>query len=250
MLLSALVGARAGQLPAASDVLKRVQARMEAVCQDSLTNRFSYIRTNVIDELDGSNKLKKRTVKTYEVMQARGLPQSKLLVVDGRALTVAEQRWRIADEQRLQRTLTQDKSPDYSKPKPWLTDDIVARFAFTVAGRTNSGRHSILILDFKPRPDAPSREMADRIVNKISGRLWVEESEAEIVRLDLRMTEPVKFWGGILGQLDRFDWTLQRRRSAYGVWFNESSSGMVQIRKLFTTTRFKVSEESFNFRRS
>src|SRR5215213_8263711 len=67
MLLSALGGARASQLPAASDVLKRVQARMEAVCEDSLTNRFSYIRTNVIEELDGSNKVKKRTVKTYEV---------------------------------------------------------------------------------------------------------------------------------------------------------------------------------------
>jgi hypothetical protein len=92
--------------------------------------------------------------------------------------------------------------------------------------------------------------MADRVVNKISGALWVDESEAEIVRLDLKMNEPVKFWGGILGQLDRFEWTLLRQRSRLGVWFNERSDGMVQIRKLFTSTRFKISEESFNFRRS
>ena len=244
-----IVAARASDLPAADEILKRVQARMEMICEDWPTNRFHYIRTNVVDELDSSNKLKKRTVKTYEVQQIRGLPQSKLLAVDGRTLSAAEQKWRVADEQRMQRALTQDKSPDYSKPKPWLTDDILERFTFTVTGRTNHTRRSMLMLEFKPRADAPSRNMADRIVNKISGGLWVDEAESEIVRLDLKMDEPVKFWGGILGQLDRLEWTLLRKRSLFGAWFNESSSGMVQIRKLFTSTRFKISEESSDFRR-
>jgi hypothetical protein len=249
VFVSAIVGARA-ELPSAEEVLKRVQARMEAVCEESPTNRFHYVRTNVVEELDGSNKLKKRTVKTYEVQQSRGMPQSRLLVVDGRPLTAAEQRWRIADEQRLQRTLTEDKAPDYSKPKPWLTDDILERFTFTVTGRTNRMRRPALVLEFTPRADAPNRNMADRVVNKISGVIWVDDWDAEIVRLDLKMNEPVKFWGGILGQLDRFEFTLLRRRSQFGAWFNESSNGMVQIRKLFTLTRFKISEESFGFRRS
>jgi hypothetical protein len=250
LLLAATFNTRAADLPAAADVLKRVQARMELNCADSPANRFHYYRTNVIEELDSNDKLKKRTVKLYEVQQVRGLPQSRLLVIDGKPLSAAEQRWRIAEEQNLQRTLTQDKSPDYSKPKPWLTDDILERFTFTVTGRTNRLQRSALILEFKPRPDAPNRNMTDRVVNKISGALWVDESEAEIVRLDLKMNEPVKFWGGILGQLDRFDWTLSRRRSRLGVWFNESSNGMVQIRKLFTSTRFKISEEAYDFRRS
>src|SRR4051812_1075581 len=245
VFLAAVFGARAGALPSADEILKRVLARMEAVCEESPTNRFHYIRTNVVEELDGGNKVNKRTVKTYEVQQSRGFPQSKLLVVDGRALKAAEQKWRIADEQRLQRTLTQDKTPDYSKPKPWLTEGILERFTFTVTGRTNRMRRSVLMLEFKPQPNAPNRNMADRVVNKISGALWVDESDSEIVRLDLNMNEPVKFWGGILGQLDRFEWTLLRRRSPFGVWFNESSNGMVQIRKLFTSTRFRISEESF-----
>ena len=249
LLVAIVLSARANDLPSADDILKRVQARMEAVSEDWPTNRFHYVRTNVIDELDSSNKLKKRTVKTYEVQQIRGLPQSRLLAVDGRTLSAAEQKWRIADEQRMQRALTQDKSPDYSKPKQWLTDDILERFTFTVTGRTNHTRRSMLMVEFKPRADAPSRNMADRIVNKISGSLWVDESEAEIARLELRMDEPVKFWGGILGQLDNFEWTLVRKRSLFGAWFNQSSSGTVQIRKLFTSTRFKVTEESSDFRR-
>jgi hypothetical protein len=236
--------AGAGELPKADDVLKRVQARMELVCADSPTNRFHFYRTNVTEELDSSGKLKKRTVKIYEALQAQGLPHSRLLVVDGRHLTPAEQQWRIAEEQQLQKTLTQDKAPDYSKPKPWLTDDILERFDFKVTGRTNRMRRMLVIMEFKPKPNAPNRNMADRIVNKISGALWIDELESEIVRLDLHMSEPVKFWGGILGQLDRFDWTLLRRRSLQGIWFNEASDGTVQIRKFFTSTRFKISEQA------
>ena len=247
LILAAVVfgaGARGGELPKAAEVLQRVQARMDAVFADSPTNRFHYMRTNVIEELDGSSKLKKRTVKTYDVTQYQGLPRSRLIAIDGRRLSPTEEKWQVAEEQRLQRTLAQDKAPDYSKPKPWLTDDILDRFDFTVAGRTNSFRRTALILEFKPKPNAPNHNKADRIVNKVSGALWVDEAESEIVRLDLHMTEPVKFWGGILGQLDRFDWTLLRRRSPRGIWFNDMSDGMVQIRKLFLSTRYKILEQA------
>ena len=249
VLVGAILGARGSELPAASEVLKRVQARMELNYADAPTNRYQYTRTNVIEELDGGGKLKKRSVKTYEVLQVQGLPRAKLVAVDGRQLSPSEQRWRVGEEQRLQRTLAQDKAPDYSKPKPWLTDDILERFDFKVTGRTNHLRRLALMVEFTPRKNAPNRNMADRVVNKISGSMWVDELESEIVRLDLRMTEPVKFWGGLVGQLDRFDFTILRRRSPLGVWFNEASDGLVQLRKLFTSTQFKISEQAANFGR-
>jgi hypothetical protein len=250
LLFIVLAPARGEDLPNATEVLKRVQARMEMVCADSPTNRFHYVRTNVIEELDGSSKLKNRTVKTYEVLQVQGLPRAKLVVENGKRLSPAEQRWRVSEEQNLQRTLTQDKAPNYSKPKPWLSDDILERFDFKVVGRTNRLRRMALILEFAPKAGAPNRNMVDKVVNKISGVLWVDEVESEVVRLDLHMTESVKFWGGILGQLDRFDWTLLRRRSPFGVWFNDMSNGMVQIRKVFTSTRFQMSEQSSALTRS
>lgn len=240
---------RAAELPSAADVLRRVQERMEKVYADSLTNRFQYRRTNIIEELDGSGKLKDRTVKTYEVVQLQGLPRAKLVAVDGRALSASEQKWRVAEEQRLQKTLAGDKAPDYSKPKPWVNEDILARFDFKVTGRTNYLRRQMLMVEFTPRADAPSRGMADKIINKVSGAIWVDEGEWEIGRMDLRITESVKFWGGILGQLDRFDFTMLRRRSSLGIWFNESSNGMVQIRKLFTSTKYRIWEQAFEFDR-
>src|SRR3954467_5009498 len=109
VLTAVVFGPRAGELPTADEVLKRVQARMESICADSPTNRFRYTRTNVIEELDGGDKLKKRNVKIYEVVQFQGLPRAKLVAIDGRRLSPSEQSWHISEEQRLHRTLTQDK---------------------------------------------------------------------------------------------------------------------------------------------
>jgi len=88
------------------------------------------------------------------------------------------------------------------------------------------------------------------VVNKVAGTVWVDEEEAEISRLHIRMSEPVKFWGGILGQLDKFDYVLNRARSPLGPWFNGSSTALVQIRKLLSTTRYRVTEETGGFSRA
>jgi hypothetical protein len=76
--------------------------------------------------------------------------------------------------------------------------------------------------------------------------LWIDEEEAEIALIELHMSEPVKFWGGIIGQLDRFDFTMQRRRSDLGVWFNHLTDGVIHFRKLFSTTRFRIAEGAFD----
>ena len=237
-------------LPKADEILKRVTARLEVLCADSTTNCFSYSRTNVIEEVDARGNVKKRTEKIYDVTLFQGLPRARLIALDGRQLPESEQRWRGSEERRLQRTFTQDKAPDYQKPRPWLNDDILNRFKFMVTGRTNQAGRAVLVLTFAGRTDAPVRNMADRIVNKVSGTVWVDEEEAEIARMHLTMSEPVKFWGGILGQLDKFDYVLERTRSPLGAWFNRSSRGMVHLRKLLATSRFRAIEESGELGRS
>ncbi len=240
---------RAEPLPDAASVLRRMQARLEELCAEPATNRYFYARTNVVEELDGDGRVKKRTDKVYKVTLAHGLPRATLVAVDGRQLSESEQRTRGSEEQRLRRTLTQDKAADQAKPQPWLTDELLERFHFSVRGRTNQSGRAVLMLDFRPQPDAATRSMADRIVNKISGQLWIDEGEAEIVRIELRMEEAVKFWGGILGQIDRFNWSMERSRSQVGVWFNERSAGVFQFRKLFSVSRFQFTEASSSLAR-
>ncbi len=248
LLLAAAATVFAQPLPEPAALLKRVQVRMEALSAETTTNRYFYTRTNVVEELDTDGDLKKRSEKTYLVELVQGLPRSRLIALDGRALPESEQKWRNAEEKKLQRSFTPEGSGDDKKAKAWLTDDLLERFIFAVTARTNVQGRAVLIMTFKPVPEAPVKSMVDRIVSNMAGELWIDEAEAEIARIDLGMGQPVKFWGGLLGQIDRFNWTMHRIRSADGIWFNQLSTGLFQVRKLFTTTRYKLFEESFNFR--
>jgi hypothetical protein len=242
-----LAGSAAAQpLPSAKAILKRVEARMELISADA-TNRYHYTRTNLLEELASNGKIKKSVQKTYLVLLKNGLPEARVVAVNGKALPESEQRRQTSDERKLQRALTQEKSADSSKPKPWLNEEITDRFQFVVTGRTNFQSRRLLMLTFKPKPDAPAKTMVDRVINKISGALWVDETEDEVALLNIRLMESMRFWGGILGQLDNFDLTMRRQRSPFGVWFNQGTSGFIQIRKLWSTSRFRFTEEAYNF---
>jgi hypothetical protein len=243
-LAFATLALRAQPLPAAEEILKRVEARLDLVSA-ATTNIYHYTRTNLLEELDGDGKTKKRVEKTYRVLLKNGLPDAWVVAVNGKALSESEQRRQTSSEQRLQKAFTQEKHVDPSKPKPWLNDDVTDRFNFTVTGRTNVSSRTLVMLTFAPRTDASARTILDKVINKISGNLWVDEEEAEIALLGIRLDESTKFWGGIVGQLDRFDFTMRRERSDFGVWFNQTTKGFFQFRKLWTTSRFRFVEEAY-----
>jgi hypothetical protein len=238
-------GAIAKPLPDVQDLLKRVEERLDKVTAD--TNHFHYTRTNLVEEIDSNGKVKKTVAKTYLVLLSQGLPRARVVAIDGKALSEAEQKKHRFHEERFQRAIAQEKTPDYEKPKPWLDDELMDRFQFNITGRTNRDGRTLVMVTFSARTNAPAQNMIDRVINKISGALWVDEEEAEIALLELRVNEPVKFWGGILGQLEKFDFTMQRRRSDLGVWFNYITDGVIHFRKLFSTTRFHIFERAIDF---
>lgn len=235
---------RAVAMPDTAALLKRVEERLEQVNAD--TNRFHYTRTNLVEEFDGSGKIRKRVAKTYLVLLCQGLPRARVVAIDGRKLSDEEQSKHRFHEERLRRGIAQEKAPDYNKPKPWLDEDLLERFDFKIIGRTNRDGRSLVMLTFTAKTNAPAESMIDRVITKINGALWIDEEEAEIAQVELHMTEPVRFWGGILGQLDRCDFTLQRRRSDLGVWFNHITDGVIHFRKLFSTTRYRIFEQGFD----
>lgn len=233
-------------LPDAKTLLARVEARMEQVAADT-TNRYHYTRTNLLEELDASGTVKKQTRLTHLVLLRQGLPRARIVAVDDRALPESEQRTRRSTEERLQKTLAQDKNPDPNKPKAWLNEDITDHFDIVVTGRTNVGSRSLIIMTFGGRTNATANNMIERLINKLSGVLWIDEQEAEIAQLQVRLNEPMKFWGGLVGRLDQFDITMHRRRSEFGAWFTHLTTGAFNIRKLFSTTRMRFTEEAHAF---
>jgi hypothetical protein len=93
--------------------------------------------------------------------------------------------------------------------------------------------------------------MADRLLNQLAGRVWIDEQEFEIARAELGSQAKITLGGvmEVLGSLKRFNFVLERIRLQDGIWFNRLANGDFEGRKLLDNTHFKTRSETSDFRR-
>ncbi len=94
----------------------------------------------------------------------------------------------------------------------------------------------------------PTRRIVDRLLDRISGTLWIDAMEFEVARADVHLRGEVDVLGGIAGCLKKLAYTMIRTRVADGVWLNSFSSADLEGRKLLDSMRIKAKSQSTNFR--
>lgn len=140
---------------------------------------------------------------------------------------------------------------DYSKRDFPITDEVLSRFDFNLNGREEIEGRRVLILDFKPaNRDLPVRGFLDRFVNRMAGRLWVDESESVIVKADLRLVETVSFVAGIAGAVYQLDCEFKRSRTEDGLWYTPEYQWRVDWRELFSRKVVTVRETKTDLQRA
>ena len=81
------------------------------------------------------------------------------------------------------------------------------------------------------------------MLNQLSGTVWIDAQEFELARADLHLTSPVDFWGGLIGSLKHFFYTVTRTRVADGLWVKTTASGDFEGRKLLEPMRIRTKSE-------
>lgn len=236
--------------PSVETILTNVVARAHAVANQK-DPVYAYKQTTVIEELDSKGTVKERKEKLYDVKLVGGLPRAKLLLVNGKELTgKALQEELERDRKRAQR-FEDKKSGKDPNVEVLVSRELVSRYIFQLKGLEEYHGRPAWVLTFKPRSDdLPIDKMQDRVLNKLSGLVWVDCEDFEIAHADLHLADRVKLFGGIVGALDIFDLEMNRARSPYGTWYNQSGSLRIEGRKLFSPIRFKASESADGFQPS
>jgi hypothetical protein len=103
------------------------------------------------------------------------------------------------------------------------------------------------VLTFEPKNDLPVKKLADRFLNQIAGTVWIDAEDFEIARAEIHLKSEVTLWGGVIGTLRHCRFTLERTRLPDGVWFNSSSHGIFEGRKLLEPMLIRTHSESTNF---
>jgi hypothetical protein len=253
LLNCASQGVSAGEvLPEPSEVTQRMIERSQKVAQVDQGPQYTYQKRSLLQRLDAVGTPLKSEEKLYQVTLIGGFPFRRLVRIQGRELSSEE--LRIEDEKEAkfrQRFMSVDPKKLVARKEGVVTPELLDRYQFVVEKRVVLSNRPTLVLAFRPKPgNLPSRTIEDKLLNPMAGRLWIDEEDADVARLEVSLMEPVFLgWFGLLGSLTQCDVSLERRRMPDGVWINAKQALLIQRRKLTATTRFRTTDESSGFKK-
>lgn len=227
-------------------LIQKVLDRAQTMAARPDLEEYRFFQTTEARVMNRRGKVEETRETTYDVHYRTGERRVTTLLVDGRP----------ADERELQRENEKERNRYLeSRTAPerdsniWLTDKVVSRYHFTVVGGVELDGRPAHILDFRPRSaDLPEEGRLDEVLNRVAGRLWIDAADHEIARAEVRLQEKARVRGGFVSSLDSLSFSLTRKRTPDGIWFNGQSNLEVEGRKLFGRTRLEIASETGGFR--
>ena len=131
-----------------------------------------------------------------------------------------------------------------------MNPDILRRFVFSVVGREALEGRPTIVMEFVPASrDLPVRNFKDKFINKAAGRVWIDEADAALAKVDLRLTEEVSVFGGLVGSVKHCVYGFLRARTPDGLWFTRDVRWHLEGRQFFTRKVMDYEEQRKDVRR-
>jgi len=237
----------ATDLPSADSVIQKLVSKAKVLSADTNSNRYVYSRTTSTEELDDKGRVKSKKEKVYEVKLIGGMPHPRLVRINDQELSPAQIQRENEKEESAHRRIADERQTN--RREMVLTDDLTSRFVFTVIRRERFNDRDALVLSFSPKSEnLPEKRIADRVINKLNGTIWVDEQDNELAKVDLQLREEVSLWGGFLGSLKKLSMVMDRDRLPNGTWFNKNSTVVIQGRKLLSSLNIRAREYAYDIR--
>ena len=127
-----------------------------------------------------------------------------------------------------------------------IVDALGKAFRFHYVGRVTLGNRKLLELSFDPDPSFHSSLRYSGICAHLKGKVWIDESNAQIVRLDAELFDDYGLAAGIIGKVYRGSRaSLEQTEIEPGVWLPTRLVYDVTGRKfLFAVTMHGETEDS------
>src|SRR5205814_1965986 len=129
--------------------------------------------------------------------------------VNGHPPTDAELKIQSDNERNARRLLGQSKSGKGANHENFLTPELVEHFSFKLNGQISLNGRPTYEIAFAPKnPEAPIHHLADRLLNRISGIIFIDVQEYEIAKAEVRLSSEVNLLGGVIGCLRKMAYTI------------------------------------------
>jgi hypothetical protein len=193
------------QLPDLKALFKEIDDNQKAI--DKIKENYTGTRAEEETEYDKTGKVTKREAKEYTFFYLGGDELSTLISKDGKPLGEEEQKKENEKTQKEIREHEKKDAKDKEKAKKEDDDPGIEVFLracqFVNPRRERFRGQDVLVFDFEPNPEFKPHKLAEKLVQKLAGVIWIDEKSHDVARLDAYFVGDFKLAGGMLANLQK-----------------------------------------------
>ena len=244
---------------------------------DKRINDYTFTQKVTERELNDRGELKKEKVSVYEVYPVADYGWVRKLVSENGAPLpperAAKEEKRVGEElekavreapkmkekrekaraemRKKQRAKGGDKGDGEEEGDDVGISTFLRAAEFVSPRRERLGDRDVIVFDFRPRAGFKPSNQGETIVSKLSGVIWVDPAERQVVRLEARLVDAFKIGGGLVASLKSGSaFAFEQVRQPDGVWLPRFAQINMSARVLlFAGMSINQTEEYGDYKR-
>ena len=215
-------------------LLREVEANQKEV--DERVSNYSFTEKRTERKINDKGEVTEEKVSVYEIFPLPGGGAIlKIISENGVPLSperAAKQDKKIAEDvakyeaerEKRERKKREEAEKNKGREKKEADDDVtVAVFLraceFVSPRRERLRDRDSIVFDFRPREGFKPKTMAESIVTKLVGVVWIDPVDKEVIRLEAKLSDSFKVGGGLLASIRSGSaFAFEQTRMADGVW--------------------------------
>ena len=221
-----------------------------------LERQYTFLQRNDEADLDGSGKVTKRQVRTWDITLLEGSPYRRLVAVNDRPLSAADQK---LEEQKLQAGIEQRRNEPPEQRERRIAEwhrkqekqreparELLEAFNFRLAGEETLNGGETWVIDATPKPGYKPKSTATSFFPKVVLRLWIDQAAFQWVKLTMDVRDTVTFGGFLLRVAKGGHLEIEQTRVNSEVWLPKRASLNASARLLFVKGYHKSIDVRFS----
>ncbi len=200
----------ATNLPDIKSLILEVAKNQKAI--DEMTKQYTCHVREEEQKINSKGQVTSSTASEYESFYIGGDEIRRLVAKDGKPLTGNQQK---KEEERFnkeydKRQKEQAKAEADPKKQQQAEEkdqaqisDFLRAVRFSNMRREQFRGQEVIAVDFGPNPDYKAKKLAENIVQKLMGVVWIDEHALDVVRLEGHFNDTAKIGGGVLASIDK-----------------------------------------------
>lgn len=256
LLACLVVSADAQERPIPDPATFMAEARQRLQADDVRQSEYVYVQTQREQKLDASGKTTKETIDVVESYPALPgeLRWHRQLVKEGKRISAEELARQDRERQskvmayakkyerepEKMRVAEAKKLADQRRETEQAVNDAFLVYELKMLGRERVADHDTIAISFTPRKGARPRTREGKVMKHFAGKVWVSESEYEVVRVEAEAIDTASFGMGLLVRVHKGSKAAFERRKVNGETWLPASASYTASARLFLLKRLRI----------